>query len=67
MKNVLIGYQLKEIGELLTQQKKWEDIDTAEKIFFLLVILMIIFSFSATVIFTVWAQKRIKGRNYNPL
>lgn len=61
MKNVLIGYQLKEIGELLTHQKQWDDIDTPEKIFFMLVILMIVFSFSATVVFTVWAQKRIKG------
>ena len=62
MKNVLIGYQLKEIGELLTHQKRWDDIDTPEKIFFMLVVLMIVFSFSATVVFTVWAQKRIKGK-----
>lgn len=62
MKNVLIGYQLKEIGELLTHQKKWSSVDLAEKFFFGAVLFLVVFSFTATAVFTVWANRRMKGK-----
>lgn len=61
MKNVLIGYQLREIGELLTHQKKWSSVDLAEKLFFGAVLFLVVFSFAATAVFTVWANRRMKG------
>lgn len=61
MKNVLIGYQLKEIGELLTHQKKWSSVDLAEKFFFGVVLFLVVFSFTATAVFTVWANRRMTG------
>lgn len=63
MKNVLIGYQLNEIGELLTHQKKWSSIDLAEKCFFGAVLFLIVFSFAATAVFTIWAQRRMTGKD----
>ena len=61
MKNVLIGYQLREIGELLTHQKKWSSVDLAEKFFFAAVLFLVVFSFTATAVFTVWANRRMRG------
>jgi len=60
MKNVLIGYQLNEIGELITHKKKWSSVDWAEKCFFAAVLFMIVFSLVATTIFTIWARGRMK-------
>jgi hypothetical protein len=65
MKNVLIGYQLKQIGELLTQQKQWGAIDFPEKCFFVAILCLITFSFSATAFFTYWAQRQMNGKASN--
>ena len=65
MKNVLIGYQLNEIGELITHKKTWDSVDWAEKCFFAAVLFMIIFSLVATTIFTIWARNRMKRKKLN--
>jgi hypothetical protein len=64
MKNVLIGYQLNEISELITHKKTWDSVDLAEKCFFAAVLFMIVFSLVATTIFTIWARRRMKGGFY---
>lgn len=61
LKNVLIGYQLNEIKELVTQEKTWDQFEAPEKVFFCALILIIVFSFIATGLFTFWANQKMKS------
>lgn len=63
LKNVLIGYQLKAISDLLTQKKQWSEIDFFEKCFFAAIFCLVTFSFLATGYITYWAQNQMRG-NY---
>lgn len=62
MKNVLIGFEIKEIGDLMSHQKNWEELNLTQKFFFVLVICLIVFTFIITGIFSFWARSRMKSK-----
>ena len=64
MKNVLIGFQLKEINDLMSHKKNWDELNIPEKFFFILVLILISFTFIATAGFSIWAKKKMEGKFY---
>ena len=62
LKNILIGYQLQEISDLVTKKKSWNNIDLAEKIFFGVVLGLVVFSTVASTFFTMWAKRKMKSK-----
>jgi hypothetical protein len=64
LKNVLIGYQMTAINELMQHKKNWEELDFMEKFFFVMVVILIGFTFLVTGVFSFWARNKMKGRNF---
>lgn len=61
MKNVLIGYEMREINDLIHNKKNWDQMNVPQKFFFVLVIILIAFTFLTTGLFTYWAKNKMKG------
>lgn len=65
MKNVLIGYQMTAINDLMSHRKNWGELDFTEKFFFVMVIVLIVFTFLVTGVFSFWARNKMKGIGFD--
>ena len=61
LKNVLIGYQMTAINDLMNHKKNWKEFGFMEKFFFVMVIILIGFTFLTTAAFSLWARNQMKG------
>lgn len=63
LKNVLIGYQMTAINDLMNDRKNWDELDFTEKMFFVVVVALIGFTFVATGVFSWWARGKMNGKS----